>query len=48
MLLYQILVSNIHGKTEKSHKKTIDLKYQLLRGMINLNYLQDHIFYQIF
>ena len=43
MLLYQILVCTI-----KSHIKRIDSKYQLQRGMKNLNYLMDHILYQIF
>ena len=39
---------------ESQHKiaikntKTIDLKCQLQRGMINLNYLTDRILYQIF
>ena len=39
--------ATIRRKTQKSHTKTIDLKYQLQRGMKNLNYLMDHIFYQI-
>ena len=30
------------------HTKTINLKYQLQRRMINLNYLTDIILYQIF
>ena len=29
----------------KSHAKTINLKYQLQRGLINLNYLMNHSFY---
>ena len=32
----------------KSHTKVINLKYQLRHGMKNLNYLIDHILYQIF
>ena len=30
----------------KSHTKT-NLKYQLQGGMVNLNYLTDHILYEI-
>ena len=48
MLFYQILAYTIHGKTLKSHTKLISLKHQLQRGMINLNYLMDHILYQMF
>ena len=48
VLLYQILVFIIHGKTWKAHTKMTNLKYQLQRGMINLNCLMDHILYQIF
>ena len=48
MLFYQILVYTIHGKLLKSHTKTINIKYQLQRGMKKLNYLMDHILYQIF
>ena len=33
---------------EKSYEKMINLKYQLQHGMKNLNYLIDHILYQIF
>ena len=47
MLTYQILVCTIHEKLEKSHIKTMNLKYQLQQGLINLNYLMDHILYQI-
>ena len=43
LLLYQILVSNIHGRTEKAHTVTIDLKYLLQRGVKNLSYQMDHI-----
>ena len=37
MLLYQTLSFTIHGKIQKSHTKTINLKYQLQTGMKNLN-----------
>ena len=47
MLSYQILEYDIEGKIWKSHTKTTNLKYQLQRGMINLNYLMNHILYQI-
>ena len=47
-LLYQFLAFTIHEKILKSHRKTINLKYQLIRGMQNLNYLMDNILYQIF
>ena len=33
---------------QKSNVRTINLKYQLQHGMKNLNYLMDHILYQIF
>ena len=48
MLLYQTLAFTIHGKIYKSYTKIINLKYQLQCEMINLNYLTDHILYQIF
>ena len=48
MLPYQILASTIYGKVLESYTKTINSKYQLLHEMINLNYLMDHIMYQIF
>ena len=48
MLLYQILALAIHGKIHKSHTNIINLKYQLQRGIINLNYLTHHILYQTF
>ena len=35
-------------KTWKAHSITINLKYLLQHGMINLNYQMDHILYQIF
>ena len=34
--------------TISDHTITINLKYQRLGGMINLNYQMDHILYQIF
>ena len=37
MLFYQILAFTIHGNIKESHKKTINLKYQLRRGMRNSN-----------
>ena len=48
MLLYQILAFTMHGKIKESYTKTINLKYQPQQGMINLNYLMDHILHQIF
>ena len=35
-------------KFKKSYTKIINLQYQLRHGMKNLNYLMDHILYQIF
>ena len=35
-------------KIRKSYIRTINLKYDLQHGMKNLNYLMDHILYQIF
>ena len=48
MFLYQILANTKHGQILKSHRKTINLKYQLQRGMKDLNNLIDHTLYQIF
>ena len=48
MLPYQILAYTIHGKILKSHTITINLKYQIQRGIINSNYMLGHILYQIF
>ena len=48
MLLYQFLPYAINGKMEKIHAKMINLKNLLRNGMMNLNYLMDHILYQIF
>ena len=41
MLLYEVLAY-------ATHTKTMNLKYQHHRGMINLNYLTDHILCKIF
>ena len=38
---YQILPFISHGKTYKAHTITMNLKYQLQHGMINLNCLMD-------
>ena len=35
-------------KYKEIHIRTINLKYQLQHGMKNLNYLMDHILYQVF
>ena len=48
MLVYQILAFTIHRQIQKSHTRIINLKYQLQHGMTSLNYLMDHILYQIF
>ena len=48
MLLYQTLAFTVHGKIQKSHTKIINLKYQVRHRMKSLNYLMDHIPYQIF
>ena len=48
MLLYQILAFTIHGEIQKTHTKIINSKYQLQYGTKNLNYLVNHILYQIF
>ena len=48
MLLYQILAYTIHEKMSKSRTKTINIKYQLQRGMKNLKYLMNDILYQMF
>ena len=48
MLIYQILANITQAKTQKIHTKKINLKYQLQHVMKSLNYLADHILYQIF
>ena len=47
MFLYQTSVYIIHGRTLLILTKTINLKYQLQHEIKNLNYLTDHILYQI-
>ena len=47
-LSYQILAFITHGKTQRPHPITINLKYQLEHGKISLNCLMDPILYQIF
>ena len=47
-LLYQIIAYTIHGQILESHTKIINLKYQFRLIIKNLNYLIDHILYQIF
>ena len=44
MFIYQILAYTAHGKT-KALCKSNKFKYQLRRGIKNLNYLKDHIPY---
>ena len=48
----QVVLSNLgifyNGKIQKSHLRTINLKNRLQHGRNNLNYLMDHILYQIF
>ena len=49
MLLYQNVTFTIRGKKfKKKHAKITNLKYQLLHGKKNLNYLMDNILHQIF
>ena len=48
VLLDQISVFTMYGKTWKAHTKIINLKYQFPHGTMNLNYQMDHILYQIF
>ena len=47
-LPYQILAFTIHEKKKKKSYKIINFKYQLRHGVNSLNYLMDHILYQIF
>ena len=46
-LPYEILAFIIHEKKSYKNNK-FKLSAQLLREMINLNYLMDHILYHIF
>ena len=48
VLLYQVLVFTLHGKTQKAHAAIINLKYQLQYRVMNLNCKMDRILYQIF
>ena len=48
MLLYQILAYTVYGKIQKIKTKTIELKFHLQSGKINLNYLMGHNLYRIF
>ena len=48
ILLYQILVFFIHGKILKNHIRILNSKHDLQHGMKNLDYLMDHILYQMF
>ena len=47
MFLYQTLTFIIQGKIYKNHTKIINLKHQLHHGMMSLNYVIDHILYQL-
>ena len=48
MLLYQIKASTVHIKIYRSLTKVMTFKYKHQHGMINLNFVMDHILYQIF
>ena len=48
MLLYQILEYTIHREMQKSHTKTMNIKYRLQCGTKKFNYLMGHILYKIF
>ena len=41
------LAFTIHGKMSKTHTKIINLKFQLRHGIKSLNYLMDHVMYEI-
>ena len=45
MLPYQTLAFTTHEK--KKHIKIIDLKYQLQHEIKSLNYLRNHILFQV-
>ena len=47
MVVYQMLAYTIYEKIWKSHTKAMNSKYQLRRGIKNLNYLMDHFLYQL-
>ena len=48
IFLYQILAFFIHGKIFKNHIRILNSKHDLQHGMKNLDYLMDHILYQMF
>ena len=48
LLHYHILAYITHGKIQKTHTITKNLKYQHQHGMMNLNYQTDLILYQIY
>ena len=48
LLLYQMLVYIVRGKTQKTLTRTINLNDQLRQGAKNLNCLTNHIIYQTF
>ena len=48
MLHFQTLACITHGKIFKNDTERINLKYQVQRGMKNLNYLMDLVLYLIF
>ena len=48
MLLYKIFAFTMHGKLLKSHKRIINLKYQLRDAMKSFNCLSDDFLFQIF
>ena len=48
ILPYQILAISLNEEIQKCHMRTIYLKYQLLRGMMNLNYIMDNNWFEIF
>ena len=48
MMLYQSLACNIHEKIQKKSCKNIKFKLSAQTWNDNLNYLNEHILYQIF
>ena len=42
-----MLAFTIHGKIRKNHTKALNLQHQIRHGMKSLNYMKDHILYQI-
>ena len=43
-----LLNCGIYGELQKCHTETTNLNYHLQHGLINLNFLMDHILCQIF